>query len=81
MRSLTLLVCACILLEALDGGEAEAGSIDFQAFNVNDLLATVNAGVAGLGVSFDAVFPSSFVVALDPVDASNRGVLAQTCSF
>lgn len=51
--------------------------IDFEQFDVGDDLATVNAALSPLGITFDATFPLTFEVVLDPGDAGNKVIRAK----
>ena len=61
-----------ILASTVFSGAAHGETIDFEQFNVGDDLATVNAGIASSGVAFDAAFPETFEVVLDPGDSGNK---------
>jgi hypothetical protein len=66
-----------ILASTVFSGAAHGETIDFEQFNVGDDLATVNAGIASSGVAFDAAFPETFEVVLDPGDAGNKVIRAK----
>jgi len=71
------LIVIGILVSAAFSGGAHGETIDFEQFNVGDDLATVNAGIAALGVAFDAAFPETFEVVLDPGDSGNKVIRAK----
>jgi hypothetical protein len=71
------LIVVGILASAAFSGAAHSETIDFEQFNVGDDLATVNAGIAALGVTFDAAFPETFEVVLDPGDSENKVIRAK----
>ncbi|MCG8450324.1 MAG: hypothetical protein MI725_12205 [Pirellulales bacterium] len=68
---------ASLFIFSLNSGESYGVTVDFEQFNVGDDLTTVNAALAPLGVTFDAAFPTSFEVVLDPGDAGNKVVRAK----
>ncbi len=73
--SFSLCVAACPALATVS--DAALGVIvDFEQFDVGDDLATVNAGLAPLGITFDAAFPSTFEVVLEAGGSGNKAVRA-----
>jgi hypothetical protein len=71
------LIVIGILVSAAFSGGAHGETIDFEQFNVGDDLATVNAGIAASGVAFDAAYPETFEVVLDPGDSGNKVIRAK----
>jgi hypothetical protein len=71
------LIVVGILASAAFSSSAHSETIDFEQFNVGDDLATVNAGIAALGVAFDAGDPTTFQVVLDPGDSGNKVIRAK----
>ena len=65
--------CLTVLVAlASFAGQASAVTISFEEFNVGDGLSEVNAVTAPLGITFDAAFPATFEVVLDPGTPATR---------